>query len=120
MGNHIDAGENGETASPGVGRAVYSTILEVSFICLLGFAVIGKIGRQIRFLLPKKIEKKDEGEHLVSEQLRDAGSAQPLTLLTRQQYIQEITRVSRAQPHSSRRHILRQGSLARAVAPPRR
>ena len=34
------------------------TILEVSFICLLGIAVIGKIGRHVRFLPPKKKKKK--------------------------------------------------------------
>ncbi len=35
------------------------TILEVSFICLLGIAVIGKIGRHVRFLLQKKRKKKE-------------------------------------------------------------
>ena len=35
------------------------TILEVSFICLLGVAVIGKIGRHVRFLLQKKRKKKE-------------------------------------------------------------
>ncbi len=49
---------HGETASPGVGRAVCPTILEVSFICLLGIAVIGKIGRHVRFLPQKKKKKK--------------------------------------------------------------
>ncbi len=34
------------------------TILEVSFICLLGIAVIGKIGRHVRFLPQKKKKKK--------------------------------------------------------------
>ena len=33
-------------------------ILEVSFICLLGIAVIGKIGRHVRFLPLKKKKKK--------------------------------------------------------------
>ncbi len=50
---------HGETASPGVGRAVYPTILEVSFICLLGVAVIGKIGRHVRLLKKSKNQKKN-------------------------------------------------------------
>ncbi len=39
------------------------TILEVSFICLLGIAVIGKIGRHVRFLPQKKKKKKKEHGH---------------------------------------------------------
>ncbi len=62
---------HGETASPGVGRAVYPTILEVSFICLLGIAVIGKIGRHVRFLPPqKKKRKKRKDVPLLEKQCR--------------------------------------------------
>ena len=39
---------------------MYPTILEVSFICLLGIAVIGKIGRHVR-LLPPPLKKKKRG-----------------------------------------------------------
>ena len=48
---------------------MYPTILEVSFICLLGIAVIGKIGRHVRFL-PQKKKKKNHGTFIpVPEQL---------------------------------------------------
>ena len=42
---------------------MYPTILEVSFICLLGIAVIGKIGRHVRFPPPKKKKKKKIKTH---------------------------------------------------------
>ena len=56
---------HGETASPGVGRAVYPTILEVSFICLLVLLSIGKIGRHVRFLpqTKKKLKKIASSAH---------------------------------------------------------
>ena len=40
---------------------MYPTILEVSFICLLGVAVIGTIGRHVRFLPQQKKKKKGAG-----------------------------------------------------------